>query len=59
MGIYTFSGGLILSKELNNVLIKAYFQFKDYDNPPVPITEIKEYLEFEGVELEEIMEVKI
>jgi hypothetical protein len=42
-----------LSEELNNVLIKAYYQFKDYDNPPVPITEIKEYLELEGVELEE------
>ena len=30
-----------------------YKTYKDDENPPVPIKEIKEYLELSGVELEE------
>lgn len=38
-----------MSTELNNVLLKAYNQWKDHEDPPVPIPEIKEFLESEGV----------
>lgn len=41
-----------MSKELNDLLEKAYIEFKDVPNPPVPIKEIKEYLELEGIEVD-------
>lgn len=42
-----------MSKEFKNLLKKTYLQFKDHKNPPVPLLEIKEYLELEGVNLED------
>lgn len=41
-----------MSKELNSILKEAYDQYKDVSNPPVPIKEIKEYLELEGIEVD-------
>ena len=38
---------------LNEKLYDIYMTFKDHDNPPVPISTIKEYLELEGVTLED------
>jgi len=40
-----------MSEELNNILKKAYFYYKDDINPPVPIEIIKEYLKLEGIVL--------
>jgi hypothetical protein len=41
-----------MDEELNKLLKQAYDQYKDVKNPPVPIEEIKEYLELEGIEIE-------
>ena len=42
-----------MAKDLNKVLLKAYKQFKDSKNEsPIPIPEIKRYLERNGVSLE-------
>lgn len=40
-----------MSNELNDVLLDAYKQWKDNEDPPVPIPEIKAFLESEGVSL--------
>lgn len=40
-----------MSNELNDVLLKTYTRWKDHENPPVPIPEIREFLESEGVSL--------
>lgn len=42
-----------MSEEFKTLLKKTYEQYKDHKNPPVPIAEIKEFLEIEGVELGE------
>lgn len=42
-----------MSKELNNLLKKAYYLWKYVPNPPIPIKTIKEFLELEGISLEE------
>lgn len=42
-----------MSDTLIDVMKRAYHTFKDYDNPPVPIDDIKEYLKLEGVQLDE------
>lgn len=42
-----------MSEEFKTLLKKIYDQYKEHENPPVPIVEIKEYLELEGIELEE------
>lgn len=42
-----------MSEEFKNLLKKTYDQYKNDENPPIPLEEIKEYLELEGVELEE------
>jgi len=41
-----------MSKELNKLLKKAYYLYKNDTNSPVPIKTIKEYLELEGIDLE-------
>lgn len=41
-----------MSKELNEILKKAYNRYKDVKNPPISLKPIKEYLETEGVELD-------
>lgn len=38
---------------LNENLKDIYLTYKDQKNPPVPIDTIKEYLELEGVSLED------
>ncbi len=38
---------------LNEKLKDIYMTYRDQDNPPVPLDAIKEYLELEGVELDE------
>lgn len=43
-----------MSNEFNDLLQQVYNQYKGYKNPPIPLLEIKEYLELEGVNLEEI-----
>lgn len=40
-----------MSKELNDLLKKAYNEYRDVPNPPVPIKEIKEYLELKEIEV--------
>jgi hypothetical protein len=42
-----------MSNEFNKVLKNAYYQFKDYLDPPIPLELIKSYLEDEGIQLEE------
>ncbi|WP_048203989.1 hypothetical protein [Methanobacterium formicicum] len=42
-----------MSKELNDVLKRSYIFWKDDPCPPVPLDLIKEYLELEGVSLED------
>jgi len=42
-----------VTEEFKTLLKKTYDQYKDHENPPIPLNEIKEYLELEGVELEE------
>lgn len=44
---------IYMSDTLIDVMKRAYHTFKDYDNPPVPIDDIKEYLKLEGVQLDE------
>lgn len=41
-----------MSEKLNKLLIDVFNQYKDSDNPPVPIPEIKDFLELEGIELD-------
>jgi hypothetical protein len=38
---------------LNEKLKDIYMTYKDNKNPPVPIETIKEYLELEGISLED------
>jgi len=38
---------------LNDKLKDIYLTYRDQDNPPVPLKAIREYLELEGVELDE------
>ncbi len=42
-----------MTDELNKLLIKAYYCYKDYKNPPVPVNTIKEFLELEGIKVED------
>lgn len=39
--------------KLNKKLIDIYNTYKDHENPPVPLKTIKEYLELEGISLNE------
>ena len=39
-----------MSEKLNFLLIKAYHQWKDQENSPVPIKLIREYLLMEGLD---------
>lgn len=41
-----------MSKKLNELLIKAYRRWLDEPDPPVPVDTIREYLELEGVPLD-------
>ena len=41
-----------MSYELNNLLKRAYYLYKNDPDSPVPIKTIKEYLELEGIDLE-------
>lgn len=43
----------MLSEKLNKLLIKVFNQYKDSNNPPVPIPEIRDFLEFEGIDLDD------
>ncbi len=38
---------------LNEKLKDIYMTYRDHENPPVPLKAIREYLELEGVELDE------
>lgn len=38
---------------LNEKLLDIYITYKDNENPPVPIETIKEYLELEGISLDD------
>lgn len=38
---------------LNEKLKDIYLTYKDHKNPPVPLDTIKEYLELEGVSLDD------
>jgi len=40
-----------MSEELNCLLKKVYYCYKEDINPPVPIEIIKEFLELEGIVL--------
>lgn len=42
-----------MSKEFNAVLINAYNEYRDHPDPPVPLKLIKEYLEDEGISVDE------
>lgn len=42
-----------MSNELNKLLKKAYNRYKNDSKPPVPINHIREYLELEGIPLDE------
>jgi hypothetical protein len=42
-----------MSEHLNKLLKEAYHRYKDDSDPPVPLDTIKEFLEFEGISLEE------
>jgi hypothetical protein len=44
---------------LNENLKDIYITYKDHKNPPVPLEIIKEYLELEGVLLEDINDKKV
>lgn len=44
---------------LNEKFYDIYRTFKDHKNPPVPIDTIKEYLELEGVFLDDENEQKV
>jgi hypothetical protein len=44
---------------LNEKFYDIYMTFKDHKNPPVPIETIKEYLELEGVLLNDEDEQKV
>lgn len=39
--------------QLNDKLLNIYITFKNDENPPVPIETIKEYLELEGISLDD------
>ena len=39
-----------MSKELNEILIKAYNRYKYEKNAPVPISLIRDYLLLEGID---------
>jgi len=41
-----------LTKEFNDLLKHFYFSYIDKENPPIPLKTIKDYLELEGVTLE-------
>jgi hypothetical protein len=41
-----------LSKELNELLIQAYHDWSSEPDPIIPLSLIREYLELEGVKLE-------
>jgi len=38
---------------LNEKLKDIYMTYRNHENPPVPLDTIREYLELEGVELDE------
>lgn len=42
-----------MSEELKNLLSKAYKSWKDDPNPPIPLITIKEFLELEGISLDD------
>lgn len=42
-----------MSEEFNTVLKKAYNEYRDHPDPPVPLKLIKEYLEDEGIFVDE------
>jgi len=44
---------------LNEKFYDIYMTFKDHKNPPVPIETIKEYLELEGVLLDDKNETRV
>ena len=42
-----------MSNELNKLLEEAYYRYKNYSDPPVPLKIIKEFLKGEGIFLGE------
>jgi hypothetical protein len=42
-----------MSKKLNKLLKKAYNKYQNDPNPPIPLKTIKEFLELEGISLED------
>lgn len=42
-----------MSDELNSTLKRAYYQFKDDPDSPVPVEDIKLFLSLEGISLDE------
>lgn len=47
-----------MSNELNALLIRAYNLYKDESNPPVPLESIKEYLKFEGLDIDDLNNIQ-
>lgn len=46
-----------MKTEFSKLLKKTYRQYKDEKRPPVPVKLIKEYLELEGIVLEDTGEL--
>ena len=42
-----------MSAELNKLLKKAYRTYQDRDNSPIPLDMIRDYLEYEGINVED------
>ena len=42
-----------MTYELNKLLKKAYKRYQNHDKPPIPLEIIKEYLEYEGIRVDE------
>jgi len=42
-----------MSKTLKDKLLAIYLNYKDKENPPVPLELIREYLELSGVKLDD------
>lgn len=43
--------------KLDKKLLDIYMTYKDHDNPPVPLDIIKEFLELEGISIDDSMDI--
>lgn len=41
-----------MSAELNNLLKKAYYSYQGREDPPISTEMIREYLEYEGINVD-------